>query len=237
MNFDEVVYLVDDDPGVLKALSRLLRTEGYAVQPFASAKEFLSAHDPLVSGCVVLDMLLPNIDGLELQQVLLASDCERFIIFVTGHGDIDTSVRAMKAGAVDFLTKPFNDEDLLAAVRKAIARDGQARRVRSELQSIRLRMNRLTPREHEVMQHVVAGRLNKQIAADLGIAEKTIKVHRARAMEKMGVASLAELVRITFEADVGAIAEDPLHGLPGYCGKPGMWPYRRQERRARPRGI
>jgi two-component system, LuxR family, response regulator FixJ len=207
MNFESVVYLVDDDPGVLKALTRLLRTEAYTVRSFNSANEFLLAHDPLVPGCVVLDMLMPNVDGLALQRTLLASATERFIIFITGHGDIDASVQAMKAGAVDFLTKPFNDEDFLAAVRNAVTQDQQARKVRMELQTIRWRMDRLTPREQEVLRHVVAGRLNKQIAADLGIAEKTIKVHRARAMEKMGAGSLAELVRFTVEAEVGAVAQ------------------------------
>lgn len=237
MNFEGVVYLVDDDPGVLKAMSRFLRTEGYAVQAFNAANEFLRAHDPRVPGCAVLDMLMPDVDGLALQQALLESDCERFIVFVTGHGDIDSSVQAMKAGAVDFLTKPFDDKEFLAAVHSAIAKDEQARKVRSELQSIRLRMNRLTPREHEVMQHVVAGRLNKQIAADLGIAEKTIKVHRARAMEKMGAASLAELVRITVEADVGAIAEDSPHEKSGNDGKFAVWHDRLQERRMRRRQM
>lgn len=211
MNLEPIVFLVDDDPGILKALSRLLRAEGYTVRAFNSAEEFLLAHDPVAPGCVVLDMRMPNIDGLALQQALLASGSERFMIFITGHGDIAASVQAMKAGAVDFLTKPFHDEDFLAAVRCAIAKDEHARKVRLELQSIRWRMESLTPREHQVLEHVVAGRLNKQIAADLGIAEKTIKVHRARAMEKMGVASLAELVRMTVEADVGAVAESSLH--------------------------
>jgi len=165
MSLEAIVYMVDDDPGVLKALTRLLHTEAYTVRAFASAEEFLLAHDPLVPGCIVLDIHMPNIDGLALQEALLASASERFIIFVTGHGDIATSVQAMKAGAVDFLTKPFHDEDFLAAVRSAIAKDEQARKVRSELQSIRWRMDTLTPREHQVMQHVVAGRLNKQIAA------------------------------------------------------------------------
>lgn len=206
MSLESTVYMVDDDAGVLKALTRLLHTEAYTVRAFASAGEFLLAHDPLVPGCVVLDIHMPDIDGLALQEALLASASERFIVFVTGHGDIATSVQAMKAGAVDFLTKPFNDEDFLAAVRNAIAKDQQARTLRSEIQSIRWRMDTLTPREHQVLQHVVAGRLNKQIAADLGIAEKTIKVHRARAMEKMGAASLAELVRISVKAGIGVAA-------------------------------
>lgn len=217
MNIEPIVYMVDDDPGVLRALIRLLRTEGFTVRAFNSPKEFLLAHDPLVPGCVVLDMCMPNLDGLALQQVLLASASERFIVFMTGQGDVAASVRAMKAGAVDFLTKPFHDEDFLSAVRNAIAKDEHARKIRLELQSIRWRMATLTPREHQVLQYVVAGRLNKQIATELGISEKTIKVHRARAMEKMGVASLAELVRITVEADVGAVAEDSLHDKTAHC--------------------
>lgn len=219
MSLESIIYMVDDDPGVLKALTRLLRTEAYTVQAFASAGEFLLAHDPLAPGCVVLDIHMPDIDGLALQEALLASASERFIVFVTGHGDIATSVQAMKAGAVDFLTKPFHDEDFLAAVRNAIAKDQQARTLRTELQSIRWRIDTLTPREHQVLQHVVAGRLNKQIAADLGIAEKTIKVHRARAMEKMGAASLAELVRISVKADIGAVAAGRLNDRPDGHGR------------------
>lgn len=209
MSVDPIVYMVDDDPAVLKALTRLLQAEGYAARTFGSPEEFLARHDPAAPGCIVLDMRMPNLNGLALQQALLASGCERFIVFITGYGDIADSVRAMKAGAVDFLTKPFRDDDFLAAIRNAIAKDEHARGRWLRRQSIRRRMATLTRREHEVLQHVVAGRLNKQIAADLGTAEKTIKVHRARAMEKMGVTSLAELVRITVEADAGAV-EEPL---------------------------
>lgn len=219
MNIEPAVYLVDDEPEVLKALNRLLRAEGYAVRAYHSPEEFLLAHDPLLPGCAILDMCMPKFDGLALQRALLTSSSERFLIFMTGRADITASVQAMKAGAVDFLTKPFQDEDFLAAVRQAIARDAQARKVRLELQSIRDRMDTLTPREHQVLEHVVAGRLNKQIAADLGITEKTIKVHRARTMEKMGVASLAELVRLTFEADVGTVVESSLPGNTPYHGK------------------
>jgi len=217
MNDEPIVYVVDDDPGVLKALSRLLCVEGYAVHAFNAPEDFLQDHDQRVPGCIVLDISMPTFNGLVLQQTLLASAVERFIVFITGHGDIATSVQAMKAGAVDFLTKPFNDEDFLAAVRNAIAKDAHARKVRLELQSIRWRMGTLTPREQQVLQHVVAGRLNKQIAADLGIAEKTIKVHRARAMEKMGVESLAELVRMTVEADIGSVMEEPPHNRTARC--------------------
>jgi FixJ family two-component response regulator len=156
-------------------------------------------HDPAAPGCVVLDMVMPSVGGLALQRNLLASGCERFIIFITGHGDIPSSVEAMKAGAVDVLTKPFHDQEFLDAVRVAVARDDSARATYAQLQSIRQRLATLTRREREVLEHVVTGRLNKQIAADLGTVEKTIKVHRARVMEKMRVSSLAELVRLTLQ--------------------------------------
>lgn len=204
---ETVVYLVDDDAGVLKSLARLLKAEGLGVRTFQTAAGFLREHDPGVAGCVVLDMCLPDLGGLALQHALLESGCERPIIFMTGFGDVAGSVQAMKAGAVDFLSKPCDEAGLLAAVRAAIARDEDARRVRCELQRIRGRLASLTPREHEVLQQVVFGRLNKQIAADLGIAEKTIKVHRARAMEKMGASSLADLVRKTVELEVGAVVQ------------------------------
>jgi FixJ family two-component response regulator len=146
--------------------------------------------------CLVLDVALPGLDGLELQQALAVSECARPVVFITGRGDIPTSVRAMKRGAVDFLTKPVNDTELLAAVHRAIEADRLARAARVEMDAMRQRLASLTPREREVLVHVVAGRLNKQIAADLGIVEKTIKVHRARVMEKMAVGSLADLVRV-----------------------------------------
>lgn len=224
MNTQPVVYLVDGDPGGTQALRRLLQAEAISVQAFGSAEEFLLAHDPLAPGCAVLDLCLPGLGGLALQRALLESESEfeRFIVFMTGRGDVAASVQAMKAGAVDFLLKPFEDDDFLAAVRSALARDEHARKVRQALESIRWRLCTLTPREHEVLQHVVLGRLNKQIAADLGIAEKTIKVHRARAMEKMGVATLAELVRKTVAVEVGALVEDGLDGQPAAGAAPGV---------------
>lgn len=214
MNTQPVVYLVDGDLGGAQALRRLLQAESMTVEAFGTAEEFLQAHDPLAPGCAVLDLCLPGLSGLALQRALLESESERFIVFMTGRGDVAASVQAMKAGAVDFLLKPFEDEDFLAAVHNALARDEHARKVRQALLSIRWRLATLTPREHQVLQHVVLGRLNKQIAADLGIAEKTIKVHRARAMEKMGVATLAELVRKTVEVEVGALVEDVAEGQP-----------------------
>jgi FixJ family two-component response regulator len=188
--------VVDDDPSVLRALARLLSAAGLEVRGFPSPAAFLEAHDPGTPGCLVLDVALPGLGGLEVQKALSVSDCARPIVFVTGRGDIPTTVRAMKGGAVDFLTKPVNDSDLLAAVRNAIEIDRAARQAQVEVDAMRQRLARLTPREREVLVHVVAGRLNKQIAADLGTVEKTIKVHRARIMEKMAVGSLAELVRV-----------------------------------------
>jgi FixJ family two-component response regulator len=191
------VFLVDDDPSILRALTRLLRASGHPVSAFRSPRDFLAHHDAAVPGCVVLDLAMPGLNGLELQGALAAAGCQRPIVFLSGHGDVPSSVRAMKAGAVDFLTKPVSEENLLAAIQRAIERDCLMRRARAELQAIGERLNRLTPREREVLQHVVTGQLNKQIAADLGTVEKTVKVHRSRVMEKMGVRSLADLVRIT----------------------------------------
>lgn len=196
------VFLVDDDAGVLKAISRLLQTRGYETQAYTSPKEFLETHDNSVPGCAVLDVSMPDLDGLELQQALTAGKSQRPVIFLTGEGDIPTSVRAMKAGAIDFLTKPVSDSELLAAIARAIQADSDSRLASSELEPIKARFASLTPREHEVMTHVIAGRLNKQIAGDLGTVEKTIKVHRGRVMEKMGVRSIADLVRLADKAGI-----------------------------------
>jgi len=196
------VYLVDDDAGVLKALSRLLRAKGYEVKSYVSPQEFLEQHDPTVSGCAVLDVSMPGLDGLELQQALTAGGSHRPIVFITGKGDVPTSVRAMKAGAIDFLTKPTKDTDLLEAVRRAEERDAEARRRLSELESVQAKLRTLTPREREVLIHVVAGRLNKQIAADLGTVQKTIKVHRSRMMGKLGLRTVADLVRMAERAQL-----------------------------------
>jgi FixJ family two-component response regulator len=192
-----IVYLVDDDAGVLKALSRLLRGKGYDVRPYLSPRVFLEEHDATVPGCAVLDVSMPGLDGLELQRALtVANGFHRPVVFVTGKGDIPTSVRAMKAGAIDFLTKPVKDVDLFEAVSRAEARDAEMRRLQSELESMQAKVATLTPREREVLTHVVAGRLNKQIAGDLGTVEKTIKVHRSRMMEKLGIRTVADLVRM-----------------------------------------
>jgi FixJ family two-component response regulator len=196
------VFLVDDDAGVLKALSRLLQARGYATQSFTSPKEFLAAHVTSIPGCAVFDVSMPDFDGLELQDALSAGGSQRPVIFLTGEGDIPTSVRAMKAGAIDFLTKPVSDVDLLAAIARAAEADSESRQASSELESINARFAMLTQREHEVMTHVIAGRLNKQIAGDLGTVEKTIKVHRGRVMEKLRVRSVAELVRLAEKARI-----------------------------------
>ena len=190
------MFVVDDDPGVLRALTRLLVAAGFEARAFPLPAAFLEQHDPATPGCLVLDVALPGLDGLQLQQTLTASGAGRPIVFITGRGDIPSSVRAMKAGAVDFLTKPVNDRELLAAVRNAIEMNRRARVAQIELDALGQRLASLTPREREVLAHVVAGRLNKQIAADLGTVEKTIKVHRARIMQKTAARSLAELVRI-----------------------------------------
>lgn len=196
------VYLVDDDAGVRKALSRLLRAKGYEVQSHESAQQFLERHDPAAPGCAVLDVAMPGLDGLALQQALTTGGSHRPVIFITGNGDIPTSVRAMKAGALDFLTKPVREKDLLDAIQRAEARDAELRLLHSELDSIQARINKLTPREREVLTHVVAGRLNKQIAGELGTVEKTIKVHRSRMMEKLGLRTVADLVRMAEKAQI-----------------------------------
>jgi FixJ family two-component response regulator len=191
------VFVVDDYAPVRRSISRLLHTAGFAVAAFASAQEFLAQFDPRMCGCLVLDVAMPALDGLELQQILAKAGSLLPIIFLTGEGDIPKSVQAMKHGASDFLTKPVDDEDLLAAVRAAIAKDRARRREQAELAEIRARLATLTPREREVLEYVVAGKLNKQIAGDLGTVEQTIKVHRAHLMQKLRVQSVAELVRLT----------------------------------------
>lgn len=205
---EPVVYVVDDDAGVRRALTRLLSEAGIAVRGFATACEFLQQHDPCVHGCALLDLRLPDLDGLSVQHALLEQGCCRPVIFMSGYGEVGASVRAMKAGAADFLVKPFDEQELLLAVNAAMERDRHARSVAHQLGTIRARLATLTPREEEVMRHVVDGRLNKQIASDLGIAEKTIKVHRARAMEKMGAKSLAHLVRQAVEVTLGSVSQD-----------------------------
>jgi FixJ family two-component response regulator len=180
---------------MLKALERLLKAEGFTVRAFTSAKAFLQSYQPEVPSCLVLDVEMPELNGMELQQRLTSTENQLPIIFLTGHGDIPMGVKAIKAGALDFLTKPVNDTDLLRAVRAALRHAAEQRELTLETASLRQRYSSLTPREREVMMHVVAGKLNKQTAAELGIGERTIKAHRAQVMEKMGVKSVADLVR------------------------------------------
>jgi FixJ family two-component response regulator len=196
------VFIVDDEPRVLAALSRLVTQAGYRTRTFTSARDFLSDHDPLVAGCALLDLAMPDLDGLELQRLLAAGHSERPIIFITGRGDIPTTVRAMQAGAIDFLTKPIDDRDLLAAIERAREAESRALRTRSEIGSIAVKLSTLTPRERQVIPYVVAGKLNKQIAIELGTVEKTIKVHRARMMRKLGIRTVQELVRLAERAGI-----------------------------------
>lgn len=191
----EFVYVIDDEAGVRKALSRLLRAEGFEVRTFESATAFLGGYEDAGTACLILDVSMPELDGLELQRRLSRSKVQLPVIFLTGHGDIPMSVNAMKAGAADFLTKPVNDADLLRAVRAALRLAAVRNVERATTDALTARHSRLTPREREVMEQVVAGKLNKQIAADLGTGEQNIKIHRGRVMEKMGVESLADLVR------------------------------------------
>jgi FixJ family two-component response regulator len=192
------VFIVDDDASVRRALTRLIKSAGYPVQAFASARDFLEywrANDQN-PGCLVLDVRMPGLSGLDLQHELQAANTLLPIIFITGHGDIPMSVKAMKQGAVDFLPKPVTDKDLLRAIEQALARASHDHAERLEFEEIQSRLTRLTPREREVMTLVVGGLLNKQIAFELGTVEKTVKVHRARVIQKMKVQSLAELVRL-----------------------------------------
>jgi FixJ family two-component response regulator len=194
------VFLVDDQPAVLKALERLLRSAGYAVAPYASARAFLDGGHAADQGCLVLDLSMPEMTGLALQQALAERASVLPVIFLTGHGDIASGVHAMKLGASDFLTKPVDDARLLAAVALAMQRNSAARSAHAELASIGERLATLTPREREVMDLVIEGRLNKQIADALGTVEKTVKVHRARVMSKMQVRSVTALVRLVDRA-------------------------------------
>lgn len=202
MSESGVVFVIDDDQSVRKALSRLVRLAGHQTVSFPSAEDFLSIDLPDKPCCAILDIRLPGQSGLDLQERLSETDREMPIIFVTGHGDVSKSVQAMKAGAVDFLEKPFDAEQLLRAVEWALEKDREIRRERLEKTAIRHRLASLTPREREVFERVVTGLLNKQIAAQLGAAEKTIKVHRARVMRKMEADSLADLVRMSIAVGI-----------------------------------
>lgn len=202
MSSTPTVFLIDDDSSVLKGVSRLLRASGFAVMTFDSASKFLQSRDPSAHGCIVLDLAMPGESGIDLQEALAADGATQPIIFLTGRGDIPTSVRAMKQGASDFLTKPVRGEELIRAVRVALKQDLAARAERDRSAKLNGLLATLTTREREVFEHVASGKLNKQTAADLGTVEKTIKVHRARIMEKLQVKSAAELARLAERAGV-----------------------------------
>jgi FixJ family two-component response regulator len=197
-----LVFVVDDDPSARKSLTRLLASAGYAVEAFASAREFLARERHAGPCCLVLDVRMPGLTGLDLQDALAAAGRRMSIVFVTGHVDVRMSVKAMKGGAVDLLTKPVDAKDLLKAIRRCVAKDVQHLGDETRIAEIQERIKMLTPREMEVFALVVTGMLNKQIAFELGISEKTVKVHRARVMEKMRAGSVAELVRLADRAGV-----------------------------------
>lgn len=194
------VYVVDDDASVLVSMSRLLRASGHAVRTFSSSTEFLQSVPALESGCVIADLQMPGLSGLDLQAALARTRNPLPVLFLTGHGDIPTSVQAMRQGAEDFLTKGAPKEKLLEAVKRALARDARERAERGHRDDLRKRLDTLTKREREVLQHVLRGRLNKQIAADLNISERTVKLHRTAVTTKLGVHSVAELTRLWIEA-------------------------------------
>ena len=200
-----MIFIIDDDASMRDALSYLLLAAGYEFEAFASAEAFLERPRFEGVGCIILDVRMSGMSGLDLQRELAHVHCPMPIIFITAHGDIPMSVEAMKRGAIDFLPKPFDDEQLLGAMEAVIARHGQARTVCDETQAIEERIKKLTPREYEVFRYVITGLLNKQIAAELNIAERTVKIHRGRVMEKLAAQSVADLVRLAQKAGISAL--------------------------------
>ncbi len=199
---DAVIAIVDDDPSVREGLSSLIRSVGLQVESFESAQEFLARPGAEAPSCLVLDLQLPGLSGLDLQKRMAEVGLEIPIVFLTGHGNIPTSVQAMKAGAVEFLTKPFDEQDLLQAIQEAIERDRRTRQQHAKMRELQNRYESLTAREREVMQQVVSGLLNKQVAAELNITEYTVKIHRGRIMRKMHAESLADLVRMAESLEI-----------------------------------
>src|SRR6184192_1538059 len=199
---NSLVFAIDDDPSVRKGLTRLLRSAGYKSEIFASASDFLKREPYLGPTCVIVDVRMPGLNGMDLQETLIQHRREEQLVFITGHGDIPMCAQAMKAGAVDFLRKPFRDDELLQCVQNALIRSAEQRRRSAEQNEARRLLDLLTPREFEVMQLVITGMLNKQIAGELGTAEKTVKVHRHRVMQKLGVTSVAALVRLVEKAGI-----------------------------------
>jgi len=202
MSKTETVFVVDDDQAMRKSLKWLIESVGMQVESYASADEFIRNYYPGRSGCLLLDVRMPGMSGLDLQEQFIRQNIKIPIIIITGHGDVPMAVRAMKAGAVDFIEKPFNDEFLLDSIRKALALDVQQRTFQAQRAEIATRLAHLTPREHEVMEMVTNGKSNKEIANQLGVSTKTVEAHRARVMEKMEASSLAELVRMVMAANV-----------------------------------
>lgn len=201
---NNLVFLIDDDASIRKGVSRLLRSAGYQNETFASASDFLAREQHSGPVCLIVDVRMPGLNGMDLQTALIQRRREEQLVFITGHGDIPMCAQAMKAGAVDFLPKPFRDNELLHCVERALARSAEQRQRSTERAAARRRLDSLTPREFEVMQLVIAGMLNKQVAGELGIKEKTIKVHRGRVMKKLGVVSVAELVRLVEKAQIAS---------------------------------
>jgi len=194
------VFVVDDDEAMRSSLRWLVEAEGLRVETFAAASEFLAAYYPGRAGCILLDVRMPGMSGLELQAHLSSQDMRTPVIIITGHGDVPMAVQAMKAGAVDFIEKPFDDEVLLSGIRRALATDAEQRERQENRAELAMRLAQLTPREHEVMERVTEGKSNKEIANALGVSAKTVEAHRARVMEKMGAHSLAELVKMVMES-------------------------------------